>query len=305
MQRGYAYERQQTGDRNRMERAEEGYSGRRSEHSGSRRRRRGRQRRLYLSSLTIWILAFVIGLLCGKIVFAKDTGLLARAGARFAAEKSENDDTEADGDVGTGEQRGGAGGLQTASAEDGDSWQLTLVNADHPMEDGYRPQVSEIENNYYFDSRAVAALQQMLADGRKEGLDFWICSAYRSIEKQTDLYQNKVSRLQAEGLSYEEAYRQAGTVVAYPGTSEHNLGLAADIVAKDYQLLDDKQADTPEAKWLKENCWRYGFILRYPTDKTEETGIIFEPWHYRYVGKKAAKEIMEQGICLEEYLGVK
>ena len=114
-----------------------------------------------------------------------------------------------------------------------------------------------------------------------------------------------MSRLQAEGLSYEEAYRQAGTVVAYPGTSEHNLGLAADIVAKDYQLLDDKQADTPEAKWLKENCWRYGFILRYPTDKTGETGIIFEPWHYRYVGKEAAREIMEQGICLEEYLGVK
>lgn len=76
--------------------------------------------------------------------------------------------------------------------------------------------------------------------------------------------------------------------MAYPGTSEHNLGLAADIVAKDYQLLDDKQAETPEAKWLKENCWRYGFILRYPTDKTGETGIIFEPWHYRYVGKEAA-----------------
>ena len=145
----------------------------------------------------------------------------------------------------------------------------------------------------------------MLADGRKEGLDFWICSAYRTMEKQTDLYNNKVSRLQAEGLSYEDAYRQAGTVVAYPGTSEHNLGLAADIVAKDYQLLDDKQAETPEAKWLEENCWRYGFILRYPTDKTGETGIIFEPWHYRYVGKEAAREIMEQGICLEEYLGEK
>ena len=84
--------------------------------------------------------------------------------------------------------------------------------------EGYRPRVSEIENNYYFDSRAVGELQQMLADGRKEGLDFWICSAYRTMEKQTDLYNNKVSRLQAEGLSYEDAYRQAGTVVAYPGT---------------------------------------------------------------------------------------
>ena len=75
-----------------------------------------------------------------------------------------------------------------------------------------------------------------------------------------------------------------------------------DIVAKDYQILDEKQADTKEAKWLKEHCHEYGFILRYPLDKTEETGIIFEPWHYRYVGKEAAEEIMEQGICLEKYL---
>lgn len=261
-------------------------------------RRRRRQRQFYRILAAIWLMAFVLGLLCGKLVFAKETGLLARAGAEPAAEESGNDRTQmAEHDSGTRDNPDGE--------ESAGDWKLTLVNATHPMAEGYRPQVSEIENNYYFDSRAVGELQQMLADGRKEGLDFWICSAYRTMEKQTDLYNNKVSRLQTEGLSYEDAYRQAGTVVAYPGTSEHNLGLAADIVAKDYQLLDDKQAETPEAKWLKENCWRYGFILRYPTDKTGETGIIFEPWHYRYVGKEAAREIMEQGICLEEYLGEK
>ena len=261
-------------------------------------RRRRRQRQFYRILAAIWLMAFVLGLLCGKLVFAKETGLLARAGAEPAAEESENDRVQAaEHDSGTIDNPDGE--------ESAGDWKLTLVNATHPMAEGYRPRVSEIENNYYFDSRAVGELQQMLADGRKEGLDFWICSAYRTMEKQIDLYNNKVSRLQAEGLSYEDAYRQAGTVVAYPGTSEHNLGLAADIVAKDYQLLDDKQAETPEAKWLKENCWRYGFILRYPTDKTEETGIIFEPWHYRYVGKEAAREIMEQGICLEEYLGEK
>ena len=255
-------------------------------------RRRRRQRQFYRILAAIWLMAFVLGLLCGKLVFAKETGLLARAGAEPAAEESENDRTQtAEHDNGTIDNPDGE--------ESAGDWKLTLVNATHPMAEGYRPRVSEIENNYYFDSRAVGELQQMLADGRKQGLDFWICSAYRTIEKQTDLYNNKVSRLQAEGLSYEEAYRQAGTVVAYPGTSEHNLGLAADIVAKDYQLLDDKQAETPEAKWLEENCWRY------PTDKTGETGIIFEPWHYRYVGKEAAREIMEQGICLEEYLGEK
>lgn len=261
-------------------------------------RRRRRQRQFYRILAAIWLMAFVLGLLCGKLVFAKETGLLARAGAEPAVEESENDRTQtAEHDNGTIDNPDGE--------ESAGDWKLTLVNATHPMAEDYRPRVSEIENNYYFDSRAVGELQQMLADGRKQGLDFWICSAYRTIEKQTDLYNNKVSRLQAEGLSYEEAYRQAGTVVAYPGTSEHNLGLAADIVAKDYQLLDDKQAETPEAKWLEENCWRYGFILRYPTDKTGKTGIIFEPWHYRYVGKEAAREIMEQGICLEEYLGEK
>lgn len=266
-------------------------------------RRRIRKQRLYRQIFGFWLLAFVLGLICGKIVFARNTGLLAKAEAGIALEKNQNSGAEASTEGG-GRASGEAEGIRTASEEETESWQLTLVNADHPMAEGCRPQVSEIENNYYFDSRAVAELQQMLADGRKEGLDFWICSAYRTIEKQTDLYNDKVSRLQAEGMSYDEAFREAGTVVAYPGTSEHNLGLAADIVARDYQLLDDKQADTAESKWLKENCWRYGFILRYPTDKTKETGIIFEPWHYRYVGKKAAREIMEQGICLEEYLGV-
>lgn len=182
-------------------------------------------------------------------------------------------------------------------------WKLVLVNRNHSIEPDYEPVLAEVENNYYFDARAVGALQQMLRDGRSEGLDFCICSAYRTIEKQTELFQNQIAQLINQGMSYEEACEEARTSVAYPGTSEHHLGLAVDIVARDYQLLDEKQADTPEARWLKENCWKYGFILRYPVDKTEKTGIIFEPWHYRYVGVEAAKEIMEQGICLEEYLG--
>ena len=217
MQRGYVYERPQSGDRNSVERAGSGrhsykiqengrerawedYAVRRPGRSAS--RRRNRQRRIYRSILAIWILAFVIGLLCGKIVFAKDTGLLARAKAGIGAGRVGNSSIQTAENGNAGQENGGtedAEGIQTVGKEDADSWQLTLVNADHPMEEGYRPQVSEIENNYYFDSRAVADLQQMLADGRKEGLDFWICSAYRTIEKQTALYHDKVSRLQAEG----------------------------------------------------------------------------------------------------------
>ena len=90
--------------------------------------------------------------------------------------------------------------------------------------------------------------------------------------------------------------------MAIPGTSEHGLGLAVDLISNQYTELDDEQANTAEAKWLKENCHRFGFILRYPPEKTEETGIIFEPWHYRYVGVEDATKIMEQGVTLETYL---
>lgn len=181
-------------------------------------------------------------------------------------------------------------------------WNLVLVNKDHSVADGYVPELAEVENNYYFDARAVQYLKEMLAAGRSAGLDFCICSAYRTIEKQTELFEKQINSLMAEGMDYEQACLEASTSVAVPGHSEHHLGLAVDIVARDYQLLDEYQAETAEAKWLKENCWRYGFILRYPPDKTEITGIIFEPWHYRYVGVEAAREIMEQGICLEEYV---
>ena len=90
--------------------------------------------------------------------------------------------------------------------------------------------------------------------------------------------------------------------MAVPGTSEHQLGLALDIVDVANQVLDERQENTEVQKWLMKNSWKYGFILRYPTDKSDITGISYEPWHYRYVGKEAAKEIYEAGICLEEYL---
>ncbi len=107
----------------------------------------------------------------------------------------------------------------------------------------------------------------------------------------------------SKGLNYHQAEIEASKVVTYPGTSEHNLGLAVDIVSLDYQILDEKQADTLEIKWLVEHCSEYGFIFRYPEDKVHITGIIFEPWHFRYVGGvSAAKEIMENNLCLEEYL---
>ena len=106
----------------------------------------------------------------------------------------------------------------------------------------------------------------------------------------------------AAGYDAEEADQKAATVVARPGTSEHELGLAVDIVDADYQQLDEGQASTPVQQWLMEHCWEYGFILRYPDGKSDLTGIIYEPWHYRYVGVETAQALRESGQCLEEYL---
>lgn len=242
--------------------------------------------RLQRKMILVGVLAFLFGILCGKLVFAhggeEETASL---------EKQKNEDQL------------NIIKPQENKTTDKEAWNLVLVNSTHYMEDGYEPNLAEVENNYYVDYRIVEELQEMLAAGRAEGLDFWICSAYRTMEKQTELFENQMqSLIEEKGMSSEEAYAAAGSSVAYPGTSEHQIGLAVDIVARDYQLLDEAQAETAEAEWLKEHCWEYGFILRYPLDKTEKTGIIFEPWHYRYVGKEVAKEIMEQGICLEEYL---
>jgi len=183
-----------------------------------------------------------------------------------------------------------------------DDWMLTLVNADNPLTNDYSPKLKSLTSGHKFDERAIDQLNAMLSAMRAQGLSPVVCSAYRTVEYQRTLFNNQVERQMTKGLSREQAEIEARKSVAYPGTSEHNLGLAADIVSINYQLLNDAQADTPEMKWLFEHCHEYGFILRYPKDKTDITGIIYEPWHFRYVGKETATEIMESDLCLEEYL---
>lgn len=182
------------------------------------------------------------------------------------------------------------------------SWMLTLVNLENPLQENYLPPLAKLENGMEFDERAITQLNEMIADARAEGLFPIICSAYRTIDRQEALYINQVYKQKRRGLDQETAEEEAKKYVAYPNTSEHNLGLAVDIVAQSYQLLNSKQEETKEMQWLIENCSNYGFILRYPKDKTEITGIVYEPWHFRYVGVEAAKEIMERGLCLEEYI---
>lgn len=182
------------------------------------------------------------------------------------------------------------------------AWSLVLVNGSCELPDGFTVELAEAENGYQVDARIADALRDMLQGARDAGLRPVLCSAYRTESYQTYLYNRKVGQYREKGYSQAGAKTAAARWVAPPGTSEHQLGLAVDIISSSYQKLDRGQEDTREQQWLMQHCWEYGFILRYPDDKSDITGIAYEPWHYRYVGKAAAREITEQGVCLEEYL---
>ncbi|MDD2955125.1 MAG: D-alanyl-D-alanine carboxypeptidase family protein [Oscillospiraceae bacterium] len=172
-----------------------------------------------------------------------------------------------------------------------------LVNPDTPMPEDYTADVVDLGNGYKFDRKASAALNTMLDAAKADGVSIWIISAYRSLDRQKELFAQKVSEYEGYGYSPEEAAVQASAWVAVPGTSEHCLGYAVDL-----NSLEESFENTREFAWLQEHCADYGFILRFPKDKVDITKISYEPWHYRYVGVNHAKTIMSQGICLEEYL---
>ena len=180
---------------------------------------------------------------------------------------------------------------------------LTLVNPWNELPEDWQVDLVTLSNGLQIDRRCYDALQEMMDACREAGYEPLICSAYRTQETQQDLFNNKVAKLEAEGKSHDEAVQEAGTVVAVPGTSEHQLGLTVDVVDVNNQNLTEEQEKTPTQKWLMANSWRYGFIHRYPNSKSDITGIIYEPWHYRYVGKDAAQDIFNRDITLEEYLG--
>ena len=182
-------------------------------------------------------------------------------------------------------------------------WNLILVNGDHPLPEDFQiPELTQLRNGHAIDTRAHPALQRMMDAARAEGVQPLICSSFRTWDKQEELFANKVQFYLDQGYLQTEAEEKAAHWVARPGTSEHQAALAVDIVDANYQSLDEQQQETPVQLWLVEHCAEYGFILRYPVDKSDLTGVGYEPWHYRYVGEAAAKEIMNQGICLEEYL---
>lgn len=179
---------------------------------------------------------------------------------------------------------------------------LLLVNRDHPLPEGYAPELTKLQDwDLYVASALYDDLCRMLKAGRAEGLSFTICSAYRSRETQQALFDEDVARYMAQGMREEDAVAAAAEYTMPPGCSEHETGLALDIVSQENQLLDETQMQTAESQWLREHCWEYGFILRYPPEKSGLTGIAYEAWHYRYVGNEAAAYLHEHDLTLEEF----
>lgn len=187
-------------------------------------------------------------------------------------------------------------------AKEKEEYYLLLANAENPLPQDWSIQTEEVQNGYEMDKRAAPAMREMIQAAKEDGVELMLCSAYRSVEKQQQLSDRSQQAYMAQGMSEEEAYAKTATETAIPGTSEHQTGLAADIVTPTYQMLDAGFADTPAGQWLSEHAAEYGFVLRYPQDKQEVTGIIYESWHYRFVGKTHAKLMKESGLCLEEYL---
>ena len=185
----------------------------------------------------------------------------------------------------------------------GDEWYMLLVNMDHPLPEDFTVDLAVVDDRgNEVDERIADDLEQMLEEGNSTGLQLVISSAYRSVELQKTLWDKRVNQFIAEGMTQEEAEEKTLESVMYPDCSDHNTGLGVDIVSVTNQKMEDDFAETAEAEWLAANAWKYGFILRFPQLKESITGVKYEPWHYRYVGKEQAKIIYERGVCLEEYL---
>lgn len=183
------------------------------------------------------------------------------------------------------------------SIADETAWYLILVNKWNYIPDDYEVELTELANRQLVDTRIYPALQEMLDTARSNNIYPIVVSGYRTTEKQQGLMYDKIADYKAEGYTDAIAITKAEAWVAVPGTSEHQLGIAVDINADGIHSTGEEVY-----KWLSQNSYKFGFIRRYPADKTEITGVIDEPWHYRYVGVDAATEIYNQGICLEEYL---
>ncbi len=177
-----------------------------------------------------------------------------------------------------------------------EEWNLIVVNRWNELPEDYEVELTELSNGQMVDSRIYPYLQKMFDAARTEDVYPVVREGYRTAEEQQEILDDKIQSYINQGYSQVKAERTAKEWVALPGTSEHQLGIAVDINAD-----KSKCSNEDVYGWLAENAYKYGFVLRYPPGKQKITGTSYEPWHYRYVGEEAAKEIYERGICLEEY----
>ncbi len=187
---------------------------------------------------------------------------------------------------------------------DSGDWKLILINKQHPIPEDYSFSLGPIKTmkgTMKCDERIIEDLLDMIDAAKDDEINLAICSPYRDMNWQKVLFERKIKAYMAKDMTYMEAYKAASQTVTVPGASEHEVGISLDIVADTYYTLDEGFAETEAGMWLAGHCAEYGFILRYPEGKEHITGIEFEPWHFRYVGKDAAKVIMDEELCLEEF----
>lgn len=199
--------------------------------------------------------------------------------------------------------------LQKAAAAekvsfDASDWRLVLINKQHPISDDYEFKLGRLSietNSIRLDDRVLDDLLLMMQAAKKDGLNLVIRSPYRTSDRQQSNFNDRIRLYMRQGLSYMEAYKVTSQVITVPGCSEHEVGLALDITSESYPDLKAGFADTKEGKWLADHSHEYGFILRYPEEKEYITSIVYEPWHFRYVGREAASVMKEEDLCLEEF----
>ena len=186
---------------------------------------------------------------------------------------------------------------------------LILVNGENILSPGYQPDnlVQDPKTKIWLKKETYQAFYKMNMAVKKAGFSpLILVSGYRAYSYQKGLFNKKLSQLMEEGLSEKMASKKAGMIVALPGSSEHQTGLAIDITNSELAQRNDPLIKAFEAtkhgKWLKAYGDQYGFVLRYPKNKIAITNISYEPWHYRYVGISHAKKMNQLDICLEEYI---
>ena len=268
-----------------------------------------RKRRIFIASTSLVLIAAIVGVAFGVIAIVKavksgkgsdnSSSGVTQTEAKKADVKKETDPA-----FDNTEQLVTIGGVQL----DANYKNLLLVNGSNPLPDNYdyTAELTTIPEEYHnlqldqINKNIWPYLKAMIDDARSEGVKLYVCSPYRSYNTQKILFDRQVQKQIAAGVPESQAEDKAATIVARPGTSEHHTGLAADM-----NFTDDAFENTPMFAWLTEHCQDYGFIMRYPKDKIDVTGVIYESWHYRFVGINVAKDIKSKGVTLEEYLDEK